>query len=133
MASEAEIKKRIELLTEEAERLRQIYELDNRRTKSLKKSNEIVKEILKLEAQLSDEYKDITKSLAEAVKKEKLLRISGKDRLGLAQKANQSAQQALKSAQKLIEAGKISEDLAKDVPDRAQMKKDLKEYLKTCV
>ena len=38
MASEAEIKKRIELLTEEAERLRQIYELDNRRTKSLKKS-----------------------------------------------------------------------------------------------
>ena len=28
---------------------------------------------------------------------------------------------------------KISEDLSKDVPDRAQMKNDLKEYLKTCV
>ena len=61
MASEAEIKKRIAALKEEAEVNRQLYESDNRRIKALEKSQQAVEEILTLEQKLTSEYKDIKK------------------------------------------------------------------------
>ena len=117
MASEAEIKKRIAVLKEEAEAKRQIFELDNRRTQALKESQQAVEEILTLEKQLTSEYKNITKTLTDIGKKQRLNNISGKDTFGLQKNVHKELTAQLQDTQGLIKADKIKESLADKLND----------------
>ena len=117
MASEAEIKKRIAALKEEAEVNRQIYESDNRRIKALEKSQQAVEEILTLEQKLTSEYKDISKTLTDIGKKQRLNNISGKDTFGLQKNVHKELTAQLEDTQLLIKADKIKGSLADKLND----------------
>ena len=117
MASEAEIKKRIAALKEEAEVNRQLYESDNRRIKALEKSQQAVEEILTLEQKLTSEYKDISKTLTDIGKKQRLNNISGKDTFGLQKNVHKELTAQLEDTQLLIKADKIKGSLADKLND----------------
>ena len=69
MATEAEIKKRIEALTAEAELQQEIFNNDKRRTTALQESQKKMEEIFKLENQISQANKDISKTISGLVSK----------------------------------------------------------------
>ena len=107
MASEAEIKRRIALLREEAEINRGIFERDKRRTKALKESRAAIEQILRLEAQLTNEYQDIDKTLADIVKKQSLSKNSTKDTFGLQRNIRKETKEQLEDVQGLLKSGQI--------------------------
>ena len=113
MASEAEIKRRIALLREEAEINRGIFERDKRRTKALAASREAVEQILRLEAQLTDEYQDIDKTLESIIKKQVLSKNSTKDIFGLQRSVRNETKEQLNDVKGLLESGKLSESQSK--------------------
>ena len=117
MATEKDIRKRIEALREEAEANRQVYELDNRRTKALKESQKAVNEILTLEKQLTSEYTDISKTLTDIGKKQRLNNISGKDNFGLQNDVFGALTEQAQATQKLIENDQIQTSLATKLND----------------
>ena len=117
MRVEAEIKKRIAALKEEAEVNRQIYESDNRRIKALEKSQQAVEEILTLEQKLTSEYKDISKTLTDIGKKQRLNNISGKDTFGLQKNVHKELTAQLEDTRLLIKADKIKGSLADKLND----------------
>tara|TARA_R100001591_G_scaffold14681_1_gene21146 strand:+ start:265 stop:2376 length:2112 start_codon:yes stop_codon:yes gene_type:complete len=117
MATEAEIKKRIEALTEEAELQQQIFQNDNRRTTALQKSQKKMEEIFKLENQISETNKDISKTISGLVSKETKLKVSGKDRLGLQRNVVNETKEQLKDTQGLFAKNKLNESQAKKLND----------------
>ena len=96
MATPKEIQARIKLLTTEAEKLNQIYQLDNRRTTALKESLKIQREILKLENLMKGVYGDISKTLVTVAKKSKEIKFNQKDTFGFQKNLNKQVAENLK-------------------------------------
>ena len=117
MATEKDIRKRIEALQEEAEANRQIFELDNRRTKALKASQQTVEEILTLEKELTSLYPDISKTLTDIGKKQRLNKATGKDNFGLQNNVFGALTEQAQATQKLIENDQIQTSLATKLND----------------
>ena len=62
-----------ESLREQAEQQKQIYELDNRRTKALEKSQQLTKKVLNLDKEITKEKKAQVKAVSDQEKAEKAL------------------------------------------------------------
>ena len=119
-----DIQKRIDLLTEEASMLQSLYEADNRRTKSLKASQDIQKKIVTEEKKLVDfdgkrakAGLSIEKTLAGAAKKQRQIKVTAKDSFGLSTKVNQAAQKQLELTKDNVLEGKINLNLASKLND----------------
>ena len=120
MATEAEIKKRIEALTAEAELQQEIFNNDKRRTTALQESQKKMEEIFKLENQISQANKDISKTISGLVSKENKLKISGKDRLGLQRNVVNETKEQLTDTQGLFAQNKLNESQAKKLTEISQ-------------
>ena len=113
------IRNRIQALKQEADLQQSIFDKDKRRTTALKKVQEHMEEIFRLQEEIDKEltksdklYQDITKSMAAAAKQERLLAIGGKDFFGMGQKVLVSLQDQLQTHKNIKAAQDVTQDLS---------------------